>query len=861
MEQKIPHTRKILFVTDATASMDQYLIALKESLWEVLNMMSLLGDFEFGIFWYRDYCDPKVTGFSGFTTNYKSLYSFIDRLRPSGGGDPPEATKTALFEISKFLDDDSIIFFYTDAPPHTELSAGKNYEVEKKTIPVHDWVELAHNVKGHIFNFISNSSIVKYHSYLGECFMVTSNKQNISNMTMTVFLSLIGHYEEPIRHIRKAERVNNESELIIPDEVNEKMVPIIPKENLVTKFRSNSDFRKAVYNVFREIMVPSHIMILTTNPVFGLVWREICRSKTDEKEQLILALGNCVNLLPSDSKKVLQAWIAESYNSIEEIKETITKVPEQLPAVINLGGTLSREEVLLITRECNSKSVRNVIRLLSELSITETKPEQDYLPIGLENDDLFSTLPHLIAPGLKFSRRASLFVALLCYVNDNIIFKERAEGFLRSNIGTWYDKDAPENYTYEFMSWWLKAPQFLTDDERQRFTLLTDYSSLLFNMKSRVDVTISYTPNGEYLPDHKRECNKCKKSTSYSLLLHNGTCVFCAHEYVPDCESGPAHSHLYSCRICSKIYAVQQPQKLRCNPKCYYCRGYIHQKGQTCKICTNTFVSFIPFDTCQVCATGGPGTITMKVPIQDLIAENGVKIYHCLGFELSTISNNERSLFAIAKVIVPIETTETLYYKNKIIQNDVIVEIKKRYNDVEKTTCYLCGETKIRQYFDSACNGCAAEACTDCLKAWYGQLYPGKIAQINHLSCPFCKRISGKALKKYNKEALLIHKQVKVADPNFYHAWCIQCYKICEYKERSCSDGIPDVAGFICVECQNRPPPVAKKCPRCEIPTIKTTGCDHMTCPCGSHWCYHCGTESTTEEIYTHIRSEHREDE
>jgi len=46
-----------------------------------------------------------------------------------------------------------------------------------------------------------------------------------------------------------------------------------------------------------------------------------------------------------------------------------------------------------------------------------------------------------------------------------------------------------------------------------------------------------------------------------------------------------------------------------------------------------------------------------------------------------------------------------------------------------------------------------------------------------------------------------------------------------------------------------------KRCPRCQIPTEKNDGCDHMTCRCGAHWCYICGAESTASNIYPHIRS------
>jgi hypothetical protein len=33
---------------------------------------------------------------------------------------------------------------------------------------------------------------------------------------------------------------------------------------------------------------------------------------------------------------------------------------------------------------------------------------------------------------------------------------------------------------------------------------------------------------------------------------------------------------------------------------------------------------------------------------------------------------------------------------------------------------------------------------------------------------------------------------------------------------------------------------MSSKCPKCDIPIEKISGCPHMTCPCGHHFCWHC---------------------
>jgi hypothetical protein len=45
-----------------------------------------------------------------------------------------------------------------------------------------------------------------------------------------------------------------------------------------------------------------------------------------------------------------------------------------------------------------------------------------------------------------------------------------------------------------------------------------------------------------------------------------------------------------------------------------------------------------------------------------------------------------------------------------------------------------------------------------------------------------------------------------------------------------------------------------KKCPQCNIPISKAGGCNHITCPCGCHWCYKCMAKfNSPHECYTHL--------
>jgi len=47
-----------------------------------------------------------------------------------------------------------------------------------------------------------------------------------------------------------------------------------------------------------------------------------------------------------------------------------------------------------------------------------------------------------------------------------------------------------------------------------------------------------------------------------------------------------------------------------------------------------------------------------------------------------------------------------------------------------------------------------------------------------------------------------------------------------------------------------------KSCPNCKADIEKNDGCNHMTCKCGAHLCWHCMKEFAADTIYQHMRAE-----
>jgi hypothetical protein len=223
----------LVIVADATASMTHFLDSLNTSLPQIISISALTGCFSrIGLLYYRDYCDTDVVEWHGWLdlsskdkTNQPNLLSKAQNVEATGGGDWPEATKTALakvYEVSR-PDATTMVLLYTDAPPHTLLDGGEgdpgslyNREREALSDPASfggygpsfvDWVSACHTLR-HGVKSIQTYCIVdqymtdawaSYYDYLcqitGGTKIVLRNSSDsggISKVTIELLLAWMG---------------------------------------------------------------------------------------------------------------------------------------------------------------------------------------------------------------------------------------------------------------------------------------------------------------------------------------------------------------------------------------------------------------------------------------------------------------------------------------------------------------------------------------------------------------------------------------------------------------------------------------------------------------------------------------------
>ena len=118
----------LLFLIDATGSMDDEIDKLKDSMADIADQIATLPeapDVRYGLVAYRDRGDAFVVRSYDFTPDLRAFQRTLAALRADGGGDEPEALNEALHrslhELSWRAEDTvRLVILVADAPPHLD---------------------------------------------------------------------------------------------------------------------------------------------------------------------------------------------------------------------------------------------------------------------------------------------------------------------------------------------------------------------------------------------------------------------------------------------------------------------------------------------------------------------------------------------------------------------------------------------------------------------------------------------------------------------------------------------------------------------------------------------------------------------
>ena len=951
-------TMDLVLVIDATGSMGSTLVALKPVLSQICKLLPLFVKARFHLIIYRDFdCQGdslyKYHG-SFVATDVSNMIQVITNTSATGGGDSEECQKYAFNRLLDDIPDGKIVVFhFTDASPHRfpfPAHGNDNHAQEGRKLKINgmepDWVNLCNVYKARgipIYTIgVMDSSSFKYYSLLahmtGGALVLLKDAQSdkILKTTTIVFSRALGYEECDLTGLASLIKLgdcpipttenSNEFTKLVTETLefspNAQNPVIAQAANVCTRtilenrYRTDPAFQILCFNVFVDIIKDGHILALTYNPLLGCLYRNMCRRSKiapleAKRDELMNLMSKTMGQLKTTNNAIYEQvslWMEASYNRIEEINELIGNSAGPMIPFLTLQ-TVDRMTKKDLTNACKipmPQNLRLLGTLISSIVLNEKKPKnmpEVFVPLSMNNDDVFCLLSHLMCPGVKIDFKPSIVVALVTLRIGNAILAPRALDYLREKIGTWFDTEAAEWHLFGIIKMILKleteyggiiTPQELAYMKPLFIISAAKYNNLELDCKRKFRLEPEH---GKKYCDHKALCLKCNQFRSLSVMTEAG-CGLCL-SYTKDVldsltDPDKTHSYLFNCGICTCLYAVRNLEGLKAKPKCHYCRQEPPTEVNSIPkvICTVCNIGMIlPEDNkyntgndfmCSLCVENGgvPRIETLQVKMHDLLLENPELIAHLTGLKIThTLLTNRDSLFSLkGKFTIAAAEEQTfngpLLCNKRLLENTAEILEKIRNiilkGNVDTETCIVCYSDFVHHDLESLCfhKDCRARSCKPCIQKWFSENKPGQRVLENRLNCPSCKRIPIKGIAFMNPYLKELFSQKVVFDADWHYAWCKNCGKVKEYMERQCAGPDPmEINNFMCEDCMK--PGEHKACPFCKVPTVKMSGCDHMECPtqhggCGIHWCYRCEGPAkdifhanNSKDVYDHLHDVH----
>ncbi|OQD81917.1 hypothetical protein PENANT_c024G10151 [Penicillium antarcticum] len=427
----------LLILVDATGSMMEYLRSLNNSLPQIISISALTGCFSrIGVLAFRDYdyTGDKLLDWPGWLhqnsdeasqESQPDLIDFVKQLKPLGNSDTDEAHKTALARAYELMrpDAETLIFLYTDAPPHPNV----DQTTRLRNTPLEQAALSLTHMRG---------EDAGWYTYLchitgGAC---TSLKweEDPSQLTVDLLLAWMGVEKAPspsssgeeyttgnLLQYRSADdieevlsekdvkslsyfsqtqndtRRNNIRATCLTTHILKRLIPkrTTPVLDFAKRWNTDPQYKDLVVKCLTQI-INENVQAMALNPVFGTLWRAVCNDRDHgHREELLVAFSRSLEKITDTSQREnMKQWLEDSYDFAQEITSNINSVSDddKYPCVFldptlcfsrattgsgdstNSNSTLTRADLLEIGRSCNPHILRRVGTILTQMTVVES---------------------------------------------------------------------------------------------------------------------------------------------------------------------------------------------------------------------------------------------------------------------------------------------------------------------------------------------------------------------------------------------------------------------------------------------------------------------------------------------------------
>lgn len=709
---KIVSQIEIIFVIDTTGSMGSYIEAMKKSISIMLLMLQVmtLNCLKVSIFSYKDYCDSPMPVWSCIHGTFDELTNFVSSLTASGGGDTPEATKTAMWQVINLLrftgnGPSTLVVWMTDAPPHCLFSREINYEKEKRahlnSTNDFDLCEIyrAFEMTGAMMVTVipdniatRDRKVVNIMSGFGNIITPKNNVTNIVDIIMSYILALMGENTDKISLIHKHDCGNykDENDTSFSTFIHD-LHPAIQIQlnkcdtwtslnDILIHLKTDTSFREVCTNIISNV-VSIDPMMISTHPIFGKIWRTLCCFREDENViQLKILISQVANKNTS-----FREFLDKSYDQKQEIKDILNKyisteyyILDDITHDLKLTNQEARSILTAPTPQALSVYTKLLARIQKVNGTMQINAEGIPLgiPCNVPVNILFTHLPHLVLPGFKVTTWGSTLIAVIAILSNNPLLSSLAKEYLGSVKGKWLHidniKTYPELMNPDVIRLVLRIKEFLTMEEIDFFMMFNNANIVKNSRNAHITLKI---PNILTIANEVNEdlmkCNNCLQSRSFTLMgkhdpkTNEVTCGLClCPEDINYGKSfpGPTDSkvHMTTCKKCIRRYQIVDFKSLNCGPVCHDCRSGNLDNCNTlvCSKCCAKYVSYIPLSegnvfTCRQCKDcPDSSTVERTATLAELVRQNpDLSVIFNIpsdGISMLFDTHNQKSLFDIA---------------------------------------------------------------------------------------------------------------------------------------------------------------------------------------------------------------------
>lgn len=406
------------------------------------------------------------------------------------------------------------------------------------------------------------------------------------------------------------------------------------------------------------------------------------------------------------------------------------------------------------------------------------------------------------------------------------------------------------------------------------------------------------------------KCIMCTIAPNTNIVFYKDTSKIC--------EESDQNTSWAQCSKCTVNYSVILKDCLKIDPKCHGCRVQNPLPYVECRLCLHKYISLDGSAEKALQSEFHSELDPDKRTIIQSATDAGEFICpRCVEFPYSMVNDYEvkinelirenpalQSMIPITPYLSMMDTSTPLWqrvlkcnesesasappiltYNGYTIHNSTIVAQTMMTQLIDHSgydSCSMCASDVSVRNIELACGDCRNRICNSCVQHWYGQTKVGHLVTHGQCICPFCKNPPKFSIirrldlcKVRNLRTTKSNKGVTCEwDSHIVYGLCCSCFNLKPAFPRECArtTELPHITNFKCEECKIHPSLLdeaesvdkllTKNCPECNILTEKNGGCNHITCHCGTHWCWSCcsntdsdGTPLDERTIYDHMIS------